>query len=145
MNDLDALKAAALEAKKYQASQAKIYWVNTAQELADAVLMLSDRLEAFKKDFIYLDDDEETVLTPREALDILEEKLRTTEGLLAVATDALKFYATRKHLEINNQDDTILNYDHRYPEWRIGPPYLKSAEFGQKAKEALAKIGIEND
>lgn len=53
--------------------------------------------------------------------------------------DALNFYADRDNLDIDGHGSSI-NFDPNYPEWRIGPSYLKSAEQGQRAFITLAEL-----
>lgn len=57
---------------------------------------------------------------------------------LSVAVTELEYYALAKNLEIENRGN--INFDDKFPEWRIGQPYLKHAEMGQKASNALKSI-----
>lgn len=74
----------------------------------------------------------------RQAKEIAELKAK-----LGVAQRALEFYAQGKNLEIEGQGSIIAwpdskNYSH--DDWRIGHPYLQSAEMGQVARKALEEI-----
>lgn len=56
--------------------------------------------------------------------------------------EALQFYGEADNLEIESQGGAISGpgTDADKKNWRIGPPYLKSAEMGQTALLALARF-----
>lgn len=73
---------------------------------------------------------------------IRDSEIQSLKQQLAEAVEALKFYSERKHLELSEDaNQTTINFGSNHREWKIGPPYLKGAEYGQKAREALKKIG----
>lgn len=98
---------------------------------------------------LVLQSHEGTIANLRAELDRLEtqnQRLRVDSKLdsllkcrefLSICEEALEFYACRNNLEIVGDG---INLDPHQKDWRIGFPYLQSAEYGQTATEALTKL-----
>lgn len=52
--------------------------------------------------------------------------------------EALEYYSSRQNLVIDESIGSI-NFDSRMKDWKIAPPYLKAAEFGQFARNILER------
>lgn len=141
MTDLEELKAKAEEALRLEREAVPGPWINYLNEIAGGYQIVHQE-SSLPQCHPWLPEYKTTVdfiAASRTLVPLLAEGVLELIEKLAVAEEALEFYGTRKHLEIDSHGGEI-NFDRTRRDWRIGPPYLKSAEYGQRAIEALNKI-----
>lgn len=68
-----------------------------------------------------------------------EKELQLEREISAVYREALEFYAEGHNLDIDGITQISWPSSPSHRNWRIGPPYITSAEMGQTAREALLK------
>lgn len=63
--------------------------------------------------------------------------VKEIEAQLALAKEALEFYANREHIEVLERG---INFDMLETKWRVAHPYIGGVEYGQTARAALEKL-----